>query len=101
MIIDIYNSIFTTRWHGIAECRPLAEYVPEWMGQGAQWIGGCCRTGPAEIQAIRVAMEEFREIVDEERWNEAQLRHNTAVFQNYSKTTLYHSPLQQYITSMG
>jgi homocysteine S-methyltransferase len=28
----------------------------QWRAAGADWIGGCCRTGPAHIRAVRMAM---------------------------------------------
>ena len=30
-----------------------SEAVGEWLSGGARLVGGCCRVGPAEIQAIR------------------------------------------------
>ena len=37
--------------------QPTAEqwkqYGREWRASGADWIGGCCRTGPAHIRAVR------------------------------------------------
>ncbi len=30
-----------------------AEYGEEWMGMGAQIIGGCCATGPEHVEALR------------------------------------------------
>ena len=38
-------------WNGAATFRP--EAVGEWFSGGARLVGGCCRVGPAEIQAIR------------------------------------------------
>jgi homocysteine S-methyltransferase len=41
----------THAWTGAATFRP--EVVGEWISGGARLVGGCCRVGPAEIQAIR------------------------------------------------
>ncbi|HXD25828.1 MAG TPA: homocysteine S-methyltransferase, partial [Propionibacteriaceae bacterium] len=37
-------------WNGAATFRP--ETVGEWFSGGARLVGGCCRVGPAEIQAM-------------------------------------------------
>jgi len=37
-------------WNGVATFRP--EAVGEWFSGGARLVGGCCRVGPAEIQAM-------------------------------------------------
>ena len=31
----------------------LAEAAPAWVALGAKIVGGCCRTGPREIRALR------------------------------------------------
>jgi 5,10-methylenetetrahydrofolate reductase len=36
----------------------FAERVPQFLGQGAALIGGCCGTTPAHIQAMRAALDE-------------------------------------------
>jgi homocysteine S-methyltransferase len=41
-------------WRGRAA--PLALAAPGWWRAGARLIGGCCRTGPAEIRALRQAL---------------------------------------------
>ena len=40
-------------WHGGAAATTLAEHAREWHRLGARLIGGCCRTTPADIQALR------------------------------------------------
>jgi len=40
-------------WHDGASTTPLAQYAPEWHRLGARVIGGCCRTTPADIRALR------------------------------------------------
>jgi homocysteine S-methyltransferase len=37
----------------VAEWRTLAR---KWRDAGADWIGGCCRTGPDHIRAVRAAL---------------------------------------------
>lgn len=42
------------QWNGQrAKGKEHAEVVQEWFGKGAKLIGGCCRTGPKDIQNIR------------------------------------------------
>jgi homocysteine S-methyltransferase len=43
----------TKRWTGVADSAPLAERAHGWYEQGARLIGGCCRTTPSDIRAIR------------------------------------------------
>jgi homocysteine S-methyltransferase len=38
-------------WEGSAA--RFTAYVREWIAAGASWIGGCCRTTPADIRQIR------------------------------------------------
>lgn len=42
------------RWLPAAECghRPFDELAMDWAAAGARLIGGCCRTGPAQIAAL-------------------------------------------------
>lgn len=40
-------------WHGFATPGECAESAIEWHKAGAKLIGGCCRTGPEHIRAIR------------------------------------------------
>ena len=43
-------------WVGSAEAIDFGEACVEWRDAGAVLIGGCCRTGPGEISAIRRAL---------------------------------------------
>ena len=40
-------------WHGVANGASFARAAADWYRAGARIIGGCCRTGPAEVRAIR------------------------------------------------
>ncbi len=40
-------------WHGNPSASHFAEQARGWYAQGARLIGGCCRTGPDEIAALR------------------------------------------------
>lgn len=41
------------RWVGHATGTPFHELVREWVRASATWIGGCCRTTPEHVRAIR------------------------------------------------
>ena len=40
------------QWHGNSEKSHLDEQADIWLAEGARLIGGCCRTGPAEIRRL-------------------------------------------------
>src|SRR5688572_29596867 len=40
------------QWRGSPADSRLAELAPAWVDAGARLIGGCCRTGPAEIAGL-------------------------------------------------
>lgn len=42
-----------TGWQGKNSCRPLEDYVPEWIELGAKYIGGCCRSDSKDIRKIQ------------------------------------------------
>jgi homocysteine S-methyltransferase len=44
-------------WHGNAAAVPVAARALEWYRAGARLIGGCCRTRPADIHAIRQELQ--------------------------------------------
>jgi homocysteine S-methyltransferase len=46
----------TGTWSGTAAPLDYAAAAREWLVRGARIIGGCCRTGPAHIAAIRAAL---------------------------------------------
>jgi homocysteine S-methyltransferase len=39
-------------WHGPRDAEQFATAAREWHRAGARMIGGCCRTGPADIAAV-------------------------------------------------
>jgi homocysteine S-methyltransferase len=48
----------TTRsWEGPAA--RFADFVPSWLNAGASWIGGCCRTTPDDIRAVRAMVDDW------------------------------------------
>lgn len=44
-------------WSGVRDAQGSAwqSLITQWRAEGARLIGGCCRTGPADIQAIKEA----------------------------------------------
>ena len=46
----------THDWHGAPDRESLASLAPGWIRAGARLIGGCCRTGPADIAALDAAL---------------------------------------------
>ena len=42
-------------WRGESDPGEFGAWAREWFAAGAQAVGGCCRTGPEHIRAIRVA----------------------------------------------
>lgn len=45
-------------WSGSADTTLLADHASEWYRLGARLIGGCCRTTPADIRALRAWVEQ-------------------------------------------
>jgi homocysteine S-methyltransferase len=39
-------------WHGDGQIQQFGELARRWRTAGAQWIGGCCRTGPEHVRAV-------------------------------------------------
>ncbi len=48
---ETYDAV-SKRWSRPMTCAPYADYAREWRTAGAIAIGGCCRTTPADIEAI-------------------------------------------------
>ncbi|XP_068124110.1 uncharacterized protein [Hyperolius riggenbachi] len=40
-------------WQGSKPVKLLSDYALEWVQLGARWLGGCCRTSPADIASLR------------------------------------------------
>lgn len=50
---ETYDAV-TKEWHSHGDtCDTLAGYLPQWLDAGAKLIGGCCRTTPGDIAALR------------------------------------------------
>jgi homocysteine S-methyltransferase len=39
-------------WYGVGQIQQFGELAQRWKSAGAQWIGGCCRTGPEHVRAV-------------------------------------------------
>jgi len=39
-------------WQGDGQIQAFGDLAGRWRGAGAQWIGGCCRTGPEHVRAV-------------------------------------------------
>jgi homocysteine S-methyltransferase len=39
-------------WLGNGQLQEFGELARRWQEAGAQWIGGCCRTGPEHVRAV-------------------------------------------------
>jgi homocysteine S-methyltransferase len=39
-------------WFGEETIKEFRELAVKWRAAGAQWIGGCCRTGPEHVRAV-------------------------------------------------
>ena len=39
-------------WQGDGQIQAFGELAERWRSAGAQWIGGCCRTGPEHVRAV-------------------------------------------------
>jgi homocysteine S-methyltransferase len=42
----------TRSWSGSSDPHAFGDMARQWREAGADWIGGCCRTGPGHIRAI-------------------------------------------------
>jgi homocysteine S-methyltransferase len=39
-------------WQGDGQLEGFGKLAQQWRAAGAQWIGGCCRTGPDHVRAV-------------------------------------------------
>jgi homocysteine S-methyltransferase len=51
---EVWNAVGRC-WEGTAT--RFTEHVDEWIDAGASWIGGCCRTTPADIRRVREVVD--------------------------------------------
>jgi homocysteine S-methyltransferase len=42
-------------WEGTAS--RFTDHLDEWLDAGARWVGGCCRTTPADIRVVRARVD--------------------------------------------
>ena len=54
-------------WRGTPDAFDPARDVSRWIGLGARWVGGCCRTTPETIAAIRKAVSREPSAVSREQ----------------------------------
>lgn len=55
---DLYD-LQQQKWIVQKRSAKLPKLVPLWLENGAQIIGGCCRTTPADIKKIKTAIENY------------------------------------------
>jgi homocysteine S-methyltransferase len=48
------------RWSGRPGTLRFGEEARHWYAEGARLIGGCCRTAPADIQAVKACLQSER-----------------------------------------
>lgn len=48
------------QWQGCDHARDFAQQAQDWYAHGARLIGGCCRTGPDDIRALRKTVLQAR-----------------------------------------
>ena len=41
--------MFPRRWHDTGKCGDIASHIPEWVEQGARWIGEYCGATSTEM----------------------------------------------------
>ena len=56
---ETYNAT-TKHWNGETTCDSFANDARAWFEAGATVIGGCCRTSPDHIQALRLELSEIQ-----------------------------------------
>ncbi|MGI8772377.1 MAG: homocysteine S-methyltransferase family protein, partial [Acidobacteriaceae bacterium] len=42
----------SSSWRGRSDPQSFGSLAQAWSQAGADWIGGCCRTGPEHIRSI-------------------------------------------------
>jgi homocysteine S-methyltransferase len=56
---EIYHAS-TGTWLGLSEPSAFRSMAADWIGEGADIIGGCCRIGPAHIALLQEQVEAAR-----------------------------------------
>jgi len=56
---EVYDAS-TGTWLGLSEPSVFERMAADWIGEGADIIGGCCRIGPAHIAMLRERVEAAR-----------------------------------------
>lgn len=51
---EVWNAA-TRGWEGTS--RRFTDHLDEWLDAGARWVGGCCRTTPADIRMVRAIVD--------------------------------------------
>ena len=51
---EVWNAA-AQRWEGTAT--RFTDHLDEWLDAGASWLGGCCRTTPADIRRVRATVD--------------------------------------------
>jgi homocysteine S-methyltransferase len=52
---ELYEAA-TKTWHGSSTAGDWADLARTWHAAGARLVGGCCRTGPRHVEAIRTTL---------------------------------------------
>jgi homocysteine S-methyltransferase len=47
---------FSKQWSGSGTAADFGEQARAWYAEGARLIGGCCRTGPADIRSVKLCV---------------------------------------------
>ncbi|MBL8897231.1 MAG: homocysteine S-methyltransferase [Planctomycetes bacterium] len=51
---EVWNAA-TRGWEGTS--LRFTDHLGEWLDAGARWVGGCCRTTPADIRVVRAIVD--------------------------------------------
>ena len=58
---ETYDAV-SHRWVAERACPPFVDYVATWLDAGATIVGGCCRTTPDDIRAVRSLVDSRHEL---------------------------------------
>ncbi|MBK9383766.1 MAG: homocysteine S-methyltransferase [Planctomycetes bacterium] len=51
---EVWNAV-TRGWEG--RSHRFTDHLDDWLDAGARWVGGCCRTTPADIRVVRAIVD--------------------------------------------